>query len=118
MAEGLRASAAETVYLGGIRSSSPPLKKREKTDTSGRCPRCGVFVAEDYFVCPYCANQLKRECPKCKRPIPLNWKACSYCGNILVPVNLPHEDIPSAGRRPLRIQVSGEVPRMPPIDTG
>ncbi len=105
MVEGLRASAGETVYLDGIKAA-PAIKKKA---VSERCPRCGVFVAEEYFVCPYCALPLKKECPRCKRPIPMNWNACSYCGNVLTPVNLPSEVAAKPAGSPLRIVVSGEV---------
>lgn len=80
-----------------------------------RCPRCGVYVQDDYLVCPYCALSLKKECPKCKRQIPLNWNACSYCSHVIVPIVPPDQDRlsyvipdnPLPG--PVTVEVKGKV---------
>jgi hypothetical protein len=81
---------------------------------NGRCPRCGVFVRDDYIVCPYCALVLKKECPSCRRHIALNWNACAYCGRVIVPIVPPDEDklhieMPSAEDLPVQVMVNGKV---------
>jgi RNA polymerase subunit RPABC4/transcription elongation factor Spt4 len=81
-----------------------------------RCPRCGVFVQDDYLVCPYCALSLKKECFKCKHQIPLNWNACSYCGHIIVNI-LPSDkerltfELPEQkfDTKPVAVTVKGKV---------
>ncbi|MBI0584348.1 MAG: zinc ribbon domain-containing protein [Methanomassiliicoccus sp.] len=82
---------------------------------SGRCPRCGVFIREDYLICPYCALSQKKECPHCRRQIPLNWNACAFCGHIIVPIDPPGSelldiDIPAShGALPMQVTVNGRV---------
>ncbi len=80
-----------------------------------RCPRCGVFVQDDYLVCPYCALSLKKECQRCHRQIPLNWNACSFCGHVIIPIVPPNSErlsieLPTKhDDRPVQVMVSGKV---------
>jgi RNA polymerase subunit RPABC4/transcription elongation factor Spt4 len=97
---------------GGLRGIENRLYHGRVTS---RCPRCGVFVQDDYLVCPYCALSLKKECVQCHRQIPLNWNACSFCGNVIVPIIPPDSehlsmDIPQrAENHPVQVMVSGKV---------
>jgi RNA polymerase subunit RPABC4/transcription elongation factor Spt4 len=81
----------------------------------GRCTRCGVFIQDDYLVCPYCALTLKKECPRCHRQIHLKWNACAYCGHVIVPIIPPDSDrlkidLPPPGDGlPVQVMVSGKV---------
>ena len=102
-----------------VRETTGGLKGIESRLYNGRvmsrCPRCGVFVQDDYLVCPYCALSLKKECQKCRRQIPLNWNACSFCGHVIVPIVPPNSEklsieIPAkTDSRPVQVMVSGKV---------
>lgn len=77
--------AVEQAHAGlpGVEGKAPAAR------TAGRCPRCGVFVQDNYLVCPYCALSLKKECPHCGKQIPPNWNACSFCGHVIVNIVPP-----------------------------
>jgi|ADurb_Met_03_Slu_FD_contig_51_244151_length_1676_multi_5_in_0_out_0_1 predicted amidophosphoribosyltransferase len=97
---------------GGLAGLDARLRIGQK---NGRCPRCGVFVHDDYIVCPYCALVLKKECPSCRRHIALNWNACAYCGHVIVPIIPPNDDrlhieMPSRCEDlPVQAMVNGKV---------
>lgn len=76
--------AAERAYVG-----SPVAEGRLPAIKKERCPRCGVFVQDNYLVCPFCALLLKKECPHCGKLIPPNWNACSFCGHVIINIIPP-----------------------------
>jgi hypothetical protein len=44
------------------------------------CALCSAPVADDWLVCPTCANRLRRRCPSCDRLVELTWDICAWCG--------------------------------------
>jgi len=45
-----------------------------------RCRSCGKLLQEEFNVCPYCGERLRKICVQCSRELEEEYKACPYCG--------------------------------------
>jgi Double zinc ribbon len=85
------------------------------------CATCASPVADDWLVCPVCANRLRRRCPSCERLVELTWDICAWCGRDFRPsLSVPDAAVATIlanGSAPRRSEALAAVDRQPFIPT-